>query len=94
VDGWKRDETEFEEGSRLSGGEWRQNENANERFGQWTLEEQDLRSAFAPRVTRGYEQYLDHATSFGEHPTMTYGRNGDELTADEVALRTTPVFPW
>jgi hypothetical protein len=94
VDGWKRDETEFEEGSRLSGGEWRQNENANERFGQWTLEEQDLRSAFAPRVTRGYEQYLDHATSFGEHPTMTYGRDGEELTAEEVALRTTPLFPW
>ncbi|WP_224448618.1 hypothetical protein [Haloprofundus salilacus] len=94
VDERKRDETEFEEGSRLSGGEWRENENANERFGQWALEEQDLRSPFSPHTESGYEQYVDHATSFGPFPAMTYGEDGDELTASEVALRLPPLFPW
>ncbi|WP_137284117.1 hypothetical protein [Halorussus salinisoli] len=94
VEADKRDETEFEPGSRLSGGEWRENENVNERFGQWTLEEQDLRSPFSPHTRSGYEQYLDHATSFGPHPTMTYGEDGDELAASEVALRLAPLFPW
>ncbi|UPW01753.1 hypothetical protein M0R88_06530 [Halorussus gelatinilyticus] len=90
----KRDETDFEEGSRLSGGEWRQNENANERFGQWALEEQDLRSPFSPRAKSGYEQYLDHATSFGPHPAMTHGEGGEELTASEVSRVLPPLFPW
>lgn len=94
VDGEKRDETEFEEGSRLSGGEWRANENANERFGQWVLEEQDLRSPFSPHTRSGYEQYVDHATSFGPYPAMTHGEDGEKLTASEVALRLPPLFPW
>ena len=94
VDETKRDETEFAEGSRASGGEWRPNENANERFSQWTLEEQDFRSPFSPHTKSAYEQYLDYVTSFGPHPAMTYGEDGEELTADELARRTTPLFPW
>ncbi|QRV17174.1 hypothetical protein JMJ58_10010 [Haloterrigena salifodinae] len=94
VDDRKRDETEFEEGSRLEGGEWRQNENGNERFGQWALEEQDLRSPFSPHTRTGYEQYLDHATSIGRYPAMAYGEDGDELTASTVAVHLPPLFPW
>ncbi|UHQ97944.1 hypothetical protein HYG81_01980 [Natrinema zhouii] len=94
VDGRKRDETEFEKGSRLSGGEWRENENVNERFGQWVLEEQDLRSPFSPHTRSGYEQYIAHATSFGPSPAMMDGEDGDELTASAVAYRLPPVFPW
>ncbi|QSW97769.1 hypothetical protein [Haloterrigena alkaliphila] len=94
VDERKRDETEFEEGSRLSGGEWRQNENANERFGQWALEEQDLRTPFSPHTRAGYEQYVDHASSFGPFPAMAHGEDGDELTASDVASELPPLFPW
>ena len=94
VDERKRDETEFEEGSRAEGGEWRKNENVNERFGQWTLEEQDLRSPFSPHTRSGYEQYVDHVTSFGPYPAMTYGEDGDELTASEVGHQLPPLFPW
>ncbi|WP_246999665.1 hypothetical protein [Halosolutus gelatinilyticus] len=94
VDERKRDETAFEEGSRLSGGEWRANENANERFGQWVLEEQDLRSPFSPHTRSGYERYVDHATSVGPFPAMTYGEDGDELTASAVASHLPPLFPW
>ncbi|MBX0298239.1 hypothetical protein [Haloarcula nitratireducens] len=94
VDERKRDVTDFEEGSRLSGGEWRQNENANERFGQWALEEQDFRSPFSPHTRSGYEQYVDHVTSFGPYPAMTYGEDGEELTASVVASHLPPLFPW
>ena len=94
ADGRKRDETDFEEGSRLAGGEWRQNENANARFGQWALEEQDFRSPFSPHSKSAYEQYVDHVTSFGPHPAMTYGEDGDELTAAELSLRLGTLFPW
>ena len=94
VDERKRDETEFEEGSRLEGGEWRKNENGNERFGQWVLEEQDLRSPFTPHVRTGYEQYVDHATSVGRYPEMAYGEDGAELTASQVAISLPPLFPW
>lgn len=84
----------FEEGSRLAGGEWRPNGNVNERFGQWAAEEQDLRSPFAPHTRKGYERFLAHATSFGPHPVMTDGRDGEELTAGEVAVALGPLFPW
>lgn len=94
ADGTKRDETEFEPGSRLSGGEWRPNENVNERFGQWSFEEQDLRTPFAPHTRRGYEEFFDHPTAFGDHPAMTHGEDGDELAAETVAVRTEPLFPW
>ncbi|ADB62464.1 hypothetical protein Htur_3602 [Haloterrigena turkmenica DSM 5511] len=94
VDERKRDETEFEEGSRLEGGEWRRNENANERFGQWTLEEQDLRSPFSPHTRAGYEQSVDGAAATGLAPVMSHGEDGSELTASTVASALPPLFPW
>ncbi|WP_207591686.1 hypothetical protein [Halomontanus rarus] len=94
VDERKRDETEFEEGGRLSGGEWRTNENANERFGQWVLEEQDLRSPFSPHTRAGYEHSVGHVSSVGPSPAMTHGEDGDDLTASAVASALPPLFPW
>ena len=94
ADETKRAETEFEAGSRLSGGEWRPNENVNERFGQWAFEEQDVRTPFSPHTRRGYEEYFAHPTAFGQHPAMIHGEDGDELTAEVVAERTEPLFPW
>ncbi|WP_339105570.1 hypothetical protein [Haloterrigena salinisoli] len=94
VDERKRDETEFEEGSRLSGGEWRRNENANERFGQWAMEEQDLRSPFSPHTRAGYEWSVDGAAAAGLAPVMSHGEDGDELTASAVASALPPLFPW
>ncbi|MCU4740552.1 hypothetical protein [Natronoglomus mannanivorans] len=94
VDERKRDETEFEEGSRSSGGDWRANENANERFGQWVMEEQGLRSPFSPHTRTGYEASVAQASSTGPAPAMTYGEDGDELTASDVASALPPLFPW
>ncbi|MGQ3413037.1 hypothetical protein ACT4ML_12335 [Natrinema sp. LN54] len=94
VDERKRDETEFEEGSRLEGGEWRRNENANERFGRWTMEEQGLRSPFSPHTRAGYERSVDGADAAGLAPVMSHGEDGDELTASAVRSALPPLFPW
>lgn len=95
TDGWKRAATDFDEGPRATGGEWRENENVNEVFGQWATEEQDFRSPLSPHTKTAYEHYVDFLTSFGPHPVMTHGRDGEKLTAEDVAAALpTPLFPW
>jgi len=94
VDGVKRRQTDFDEGERVYGGEWRKNETMNEVFGQWTMEEQDPRSPVGPNLPLAYERYADFVTSFGTRPAMSYGEDGQELTARQVALAQPPLFPW
>ena len=45
-------------------------------------------------LSQAAEQYVNHATSFGPFPAMTYGEDGADLTASEVAVRLPPLFPW
>ncbi|RKD88935.1 hypothetical protein [Halopiger aswanensis] len=90
----KREETEFEEGSRPDGGDWQPNEDTNERFGQWVLEEQGLETPFSPHTRAGYEHSIEYAAAADAYPTMSYGEDGAELTASSVASALPPLFPW
>ncbi len=94
VEEMKQDETEFEEGGLLNGGEWKKNQNLNPRFTQWVFEEQDVRLPFYPHTHKGYEKYFDFFTAYGPHPVLTSGEDGHELKRSRIEGELDPRFPW